>query len=181
MASWVDITPDGGVRKRIVKEGKGAQPKKGETVEVHYIGTLEDGEEFDESRSTGYPFKFVVGKGKVIKGWDLVILTMSVGEQCVVEIKPEYGYGEEGSEPDIPGGATLTFDMELISIAGAAAAGGVLTAEQQRLAEVRAQREAAAAKREAEKKAKEDAAKLKAESAPAEKKGWQPKDKKKKK
>jgi len=86
-------------------------------VTVHYTGTLADpsGEEFDSSRSRDQPFVFKLGQGQVIKGWDVGVATMRKGERSTLTIKAEYGYGEQGSPPKIPGGATLCFDVELLS------------------------------------------------------------------
>jgi len=109
------LTKDDGVTKTITQEGTGKQPKSGDEVEVHYKGSLEDGTEFDCSYDRE-PLKFSVGKGMVIKGWDLGILSMKVGEKATLNISSAYGYGDSGSPPKIPGGATLIFDVELISV-----------------------------------------------------------------
>ena len=83
---------------------------------VHYVGTLaSNGEEFDSSRSRDQPFVFKLGQGQVIKGWDVGVATMKKGERSTLTIKAEYGYGERGSPPKIPGGAALRFDVELLS------------------------------------------------------------------
>lgn len=94
----------------------GETPLDGDTVEVDYTGTLQaTGEEFDSSRSPGRdPFKFVLGKGSVIKGWDVGVATMKKGERARLIIDSEFGYGENGSPPSIPGNATLVFDVELL-------------------------------------------------------------------
>lgn len=113
----VELTKDKGVIKKILQEGTGEKPKKGDEVEVHYRGTLEDGTEFDSSLSRD-PLSFRVGEGQVIKGWDLGILSMKVGEKAQLVIKSEYGYGQSGAPPSIPGGATLIFDVELVSVGG---------------------------------------------------------------
>ena len=78
-------------------------------------GTLTDGTEFDSSVSRNQPFTFTLGTGQVIKGWDLGFASMSKGEHAVLTIKSDYGYGDTGSPPKIPGGATLVFDVELIN------------------------------------------------------------------
>ena len=111
----IQLTKDGGVLKKIIKEGDGERPSKGDAVKVHYRGTLLDGTEFDCSYKRG-PLDFKVGTGMVIKGWDLGILSMKVGEKATLTIKSEYGYGSKGSPPKIPGGATLVFDVELVSV-----------------------------------------------------------------
>ncbi|KQJ99514.1 peptidyl-prolyl cis-trans isomerase FKBP62 [Brachypodium distachyon] len=105
-----------GLRKKLVKEGEGSEhPGAGDEVEVHYTGTLMDGTKFDSSRDRGTPFKFTLGRGQVIKGWDLGIKTMKRGENAIFTIPPELGYGEDGSPPVIPANAVLQFDVELLS------------------------------------------------------------------
>lgn len=116
-AEWgEDISPshDGGVCKKILKEGKGyAKAPKGSEVSVHYTGKLLDGTVFDSSRDRGEYFKFKLGKGSVIKGWDIGVATMKKGESCLLTCKSDYAYGKDGSPPNIPGDATLQFEVEL--------------------------------------------------------------------
>ena len=83
-------------------------------VTVHYTGTLEDGTQFDSSRGRG-EFTFTLGEGQVIKGWDEGVKTMKKGELASFKLKPEYGYGEQGSPPKIPPNSTLIFEIELLS------------------------------------------------------------------
>ncbi|KAJ6401281.1 hypothetical protein OIU84_016653 [Salix udensis] len=105
-----------GLKKKLVKKGEGWEtPSAGDEVEVHYTGTLLDGTQFDSSRERGTPFKFKLGQGQVIKGWDEGIKTMKKGENAVFTIPPELAYGESGSPPTIPPNATLQFDVELLS------------------------------------------------------------------
>lgn len=112
-----ELTADGGVLKKILKAGTGwEKPEYGDQVFVHYTGTLHsDGIKFDSSVDRNEPFKFDLGKGQVIKGWDQGVKTMKKGEKALLTIKPEYGYGEQGSPPTIPGNATLDFEVELLS------------------------------------------------------------------
>ncbi len=98
-----------------IKVGDGAEVKTGDSVDVHYIGTLQDGTEFDNSRKRGEVFNFTVGGGQVIKGWEEGLVGMKVGGQRVLVIPPEKAYGEKGIGP-IPANATLVFAIELVSI-----------------------------------------------------------------
>ena len=94
-------------------------PRAGAMVKAHYVGTLEfDGTEFDSSRSRGEPFSFELGRGGVIKCWDLAFAAMTVGSKAVITCASKYAYGDAGSPPTIPGGATLKFDVELVSFTG---------------------------------------------------------------
>ncbi|KAL3966888.1 peptidyl-prolyl cis-trans isomerase FKBP4/5-like protein [Sarotherodon galilaeus] len=116
-----DITPkkDGGVLKVIKREGTGTElPMTGDKVFVHYVGTLLDGTHFDSSRDRGEKFSFELGKGQVIKAWDIGVATMKIGELCQLICKPEYAYGSAGSPPKIPPSATLVFEVELFEFRG---------------------------------------------------------------
>uniref|UniRef100_A0ACD5ZV90 Uncharacterized protein n=2 Tax=Avena sativa TaxID=4498 RepID=A0ACD5ZV90_AVESA len=105
-----------GLKKKLLKAGEGWDtPEVGDDVEVHYTGTLLDGKKFDSSRDRDSPFKFKLGQGQVIKGWDLGIKTMKKGENALFTIPPDLAYGESGSPPTIPPSATLQFDVELLS------------------------------------------------------------------
>eukprot|EP01018_Ginkgo_biloba_P006053 Gb_32866 [translate_table: standard] len=107
---------DQGLQKLVLKEGESWQtPYTGYEVEVHYTGTLVDGTPFDSSWDKGIPFRFKLGQGQVIKGWDQGIATMKKGERAVLTIPPELAYGQAGSPPIIPPNATLKFDVEMIS------------------------------------------------------------------
>jgi FKBP-type peptidyl-prolyl cis-trans isomerase len=99
-----------------VKQGSGVPIKNGDIAIVHYVGALADGKVFDESRSRGQPFEFEVGKGMVIRGWDVGLVGMQVGGIRRLIIPSEEGYGEAGTPPVIPPKATLHFEIELIGI-----------------------------------------------------------------
>ena len=109
----VDLTGDGGILKKIVKEGTGDVIPNGVTAVVHYTGKFLDGKVFDSSVTRGQPFKFTVGARQVILGWDKGVATMKKGEKCVLTCAPDYAYGNRGVGP-IPGGSTLVFDVELL-------------------------------------------------------------------
>ncbi|KAJ4798483.1 Peptidylprolyl isomerase [Rhynchospora pubera] len=97
------------------------QAHKGDKIKVHYRGKLTDGTVFDSSYERGTPFEFTLGGGQVIKGWDQGLLGMCVGEKRKLKIPSKMGYGDRGSPPKIPGGATLIFDTELIAVNGKSA------------------------------------------------------------
>ncbi|XP_029191505.1 peptidyl-prolyl cis-trans isomerase Fkbp12-like [Acropora muricata] len=105
-----------GVTKDIIKDGDGVSPKPGQTVVVHYTGTLTDGKKFDSSRDKGRPFKFKIGTGQVIRGWDEGVLQMRIGERAKLTCSPDYAYGSRGIGGIIPPNATLVFDVELLGI-----------------------------------------------------------------
>ena len=98
--------------------GTGPQAKAGDTVSVHYTGTLDDGTVFDSSVDRGQPFIFILGQGQVIQGWDQGIALMREGGKATLIIPPELAYGPAGSG-SIPPNATLTFDVELIEVIAA--------------------------------------------------------------
>jgi len=85
---------------------------------MHYTGMLTDGSKFDSSLDRGTPFDFTLGAGQVIKGWDQGLTNMCIGEKRRLKIPSDLGYGDRGSPPKIPGGATLVFDVELLDIKG---------------------------------------------------------------
>nr|ACJ84119.1 unknown [Medicago truncatula] len=92
------------------------QAHKGDKVKVHYRGKLTDGTVFDSSFERNNPIDFELGGGQVIKGWDQGLLGMCLGEKRKLKIPAKLGYGEQGSPPTIPGGATLIFDTELVGV-----------------------------------------------------------------
>lgn len=110
------VTTPSGLKYVELKEGTGATPQSGQTVEVHYVGTLEDGTKFDSSRDRGQPFSFKIGVGQVIKGWDEGLSTMKVGGRRQLIIPSELGYGSRGAGGVIPPNATLLFDVELLGV-----------------------------------------------------------------
>jgi FKBP-type peptidyl-prolyl cis-trans isomerase len=99
-----------------LKPGAGAAAKAGDRLTVHYVGTLTDGKKFDSSRDRGEGFKFGLGQGQVIKGWDQGVAGMLIGEVRKLTIPPELGYGARGFPPVIPANATLVFEVELLSV-----------------------------------------------------------------
>eukprot|EP00756_Hemistasia_phaeocysticola_P015381 Hpha_TRINITY_DN15410_c2_g2::TRINITY_DN15410_c2_g2_i1::g.173476::m.173476/K09568/FKBP1; FK506-binding protein 1 len=106
-----------GVTKTTKKAGDGQNfPKAGDTVTMHYTGTLKDGTKFDSSKDRGTPFVTKIGVGQVIKGWDEGVPQMSLGEQAVLQITADYGYGARGAGGVIPPNADLTFEVELLKI-----------------------------------------------------------------
>jgi FK506-binding protein 1 len=106
-----------GVEIEVLEAGDGVTfPQKGQQVFVHYVGTLENGTQFDSSRSRNKVFDFTLGVGQVIKGWDEGVAKMSLGEKAKLTISSDYGYGARGAGRVIPPNATLIFEVELIKI-----------------------------------------------------------------
>jgi FKBP-type peptidyl-prolyl cis-trans isomerase FkpA len=106
-----------------LKPGAGEGIAAGKIAVVHYTGWLYEasakdnkGRQFDSSRRTGRPFRFPVGAGQVIKGWDQGVLGMRVGESRRLIIPPDLAYGDSGAGGVIPPGATLVFDVDLVAI-----------------------------------------------------------------
>jgi peptidylprolyl isomerase len=100
----------------ITKRSTGELPRAGQTVVVNYTGLLGTGVKFDSSLDRGQTFKFPLGKGRVIKGWDEGIAKLRVGEQATLIIPSHLGYGAKGAGGVIPPDATLIFIVELIGV-----------------------------------------------------------------
>ncbi len=104
------------LKMETLKPGSGAAAKTGDRVMVHYVGTLTDGKKFDSSRDRGEGFRFTLGQGQVIQGWDQGVAGMLVGEVRKLTIPPNLGYGARGFPPVIPANATLVFEVELLKV-----------------------------------------------------------------
>ncbi|NCN05352.1 MAG: peptidylprolyl isomerase [Spirochaetales bacterium] len=120
LARAAEIVPEGivdenGIRYQIVTPGDGGTPTPGQTVRVHYTGALLDGNVFDSSQQRG-PAEFPIGVGQLIRGWDIMIPQMQVGEKRVFVLPPELAYGDRGAGGVIPPGAYLFFEVELLAV-----------------------------------------------------------------
>ena len=105
----------------------GEKVKSGDQLSMHYTGTIdqssaagEKGKKFDSSRDRGATFDFEIGAGRVIQGWDEGLVGLCKGAKATLIIPPALGYGDRGAGADIPGGATLRFDVEVVHIVAAA-------------------------------------------------------------
>ncbi|MFJ1705085.1 FKBP-type peptidyl-prolyl cis-trans isomerase [Kitasatospora sp. NPDC088346] len=102
---------------RDIVVGDGAEAKSGAVVEVHYVGvTFETGEEFDASWNRGQSFRFPLGAGRVIKGWDQGVQGMKVGGRRELVIPAHLAYGNQSPSPLIPAGSTLIFVVDLLGV-----------------------------------------------------------------
>ncbi len=100
-----------------IVEGTGGAPQSGQTVVVHYTGWLTNGKKFDSSVDRGQPFKFKIGVGQVIQGWDQGVLSMKVGGKRKITIPPEMAYGDRDvGNGLIPANSTLVFEVELLDL-----------------------------------------------------------------
>ncbi|XP_054744105.1 FK506-binding protein 59 isoform X1 [Anastrepha obliqua] len=114
----IDLSGDGGVLKEIIQEGHGEEhPLNGCKVSLHYTGKLVDGTVFDSSVERE-PFEFDLGKGHVIKAFDMGVATMKLNEKCKLTCAPDYAYGAAGSPPSIPPNSTLIFELEMLGWKG---------------------------------------------------------------
>jgi len=114
-ASDTQITASG-LKITELSVGDGAEAASGQTVVVHYRGTLESGKQFDASYDRGTPFTFPLGAGRVIKGWDEGVVGMKVGGKRKLVIPPDLAYGSRGAGGVIPPNATLVFEVELLDV-----------------------------------------------------------------
>jgi FKBP-type peptidyl-prolyl cis-trans isomerase len=108
----VSLTEDGHVRKVIVRDGSGPSPETNQQATIKYVGHLPDGTVFDESQGA---FQFKLGHG-VIPGWSVGVASMKVGEIAKFSINYDYGYGERGYPPVVPGKSELTYEIELLNV-----------------------------------------------------------------
>ena len=113
-SSAAEVTTASGLKYTDLVVGTGATPQRGQTVTVHYIGSLENGKEFNNSRTGGKPVDFRIGQ--LIPGWDEALMSMKVGGRRKLVVPPALAYGPQGKLPDIPPNATLIFDLELLGV-----------------------------------------------------------------
>ena len=110
------VTTPSGLQYTDIVVGTGTAASQGDTVVVHYTGWLLDGTKFDSSVDRGQPFDFVLGQGRVIKGWEEGVGSMNVGGKRELIIPPDLAYGDRGAGGLIPAGATLKFEVELLEL-----------------------------------------------------------------
>ena len=111
------VTMKNGLQYTDTVVGEGTEAEKFDILTVHYTGKLEDGTQFDSSKNPGRdPFRFTVGIGQVIRGWDEGFVGMKIGGTRVLTIPPELGYGVRGAGNAIPPNATLLFEVELLGV-----------------------------------------------------------------
>ena len=100
----------------VITTGTGAAPEKGNLVSVHYTGWFTDGGKFDSSVDRNDPFEFILGAGQVIRGWDIGVAQMKVGDKVKLTIPPDLAYGAQGYPGAIPPNSTLVFEVKLLGI-----------------------------------------------------------------
>jgi FKBP-type peptidyl-prolyl cis-trans isomerase len=113
--SEIPVTEDGHITKELISQGNGPRVRRGDLVEVNYIGRLSDGRTVDSSQSLDAPFVFTVGSN-VIKGLSIAVASMHVGEKAIFKMSHEYCYGPTGYQPLIPPKSAMTFEIEVIKI-----------------------------------------------------------------
>lgn len=109
------VTTASGLKVVMLAKGNGAQANPGDMVKVHYVGTLQNGVEFDNSVKRGEPFQFPLGGGRVIRGWDEGIALLREGDKATLIVPPSLGYGDQDMG-NIPPNSTLHFDVELVEV-----------------------------------------------------------------
>ncbi|MDH3943760.1 MAG: FKBP-type peptidyl-prolyl cis-trans isomerase [Anaerolineae bacterium] len=109
------VTTETGLQYQDLEIGTGPEAKTGDQVEVHYIGWLTDGTQFDSSIQRNLPFDFTLGRGQVISGWDEGVVGMRVGGLRILMIPPDLGYGPRDI-PGIPPSSILLFQVELLTV-----------------------------------------------------------------
>lgn len=118
----IEVVDVPSVSVEVLAPGEGPVAEVGDQISVHYTGWVwqdnAKGEEFDSSLGRGMPYRFTLGAGMVIPGWDAGLEGMKVGTKARLIIPPVMAYGKQGSPPKIPGDATLCFDVELVEVAG---------------------------------------------------------------
>jgi len=107
---------DSGLKIDDLTTGDGAEAKAGQMVTVHYTGWLTNGSKFDSSKDRNDPFRFKLGAGQVIRGWDEGVAGMKIGGKRKLTIPPQLGYGARGAGGVIPPNATLVFEVELLDV-----------------------------------------------------------------
>ncbi|CAD8114231.1 unnamed protein product [Paramecium sonneborni] len=115
-AEFINLIEDGGVKKRILQEGQGDLPIDGSRCKILYKGTLDDGTMFDSSLNSDKPYKYRIGKEQLVKGFDIALKSMKVGEKAEFKMTSNYGYGDDGdSYKNVPKNANLTYELELVN------------------------------------------------------------------
>jgi hypothetical protein len=115
-----DLTGDGGVKMHLIKPGSGFHPMPLSKVQVHFVGKVQGGAEFHSTHASGHAVSFLLGTSQTIKGLEVALLAMRAGSRALVTIAPQYGYGNKGraaqsDEAVVPPGATLEYEISLIS------------------------------------------------------------------